>query len=47
MAMSHVEFCKILKEKFNIKIFKGIGLETEADIAKARKYIKNGRLDYF
>ena len=34
-----VEFCKILKEKFKIKIFKGIGLETEADIAKAREYI--------
>ena len=33
-----VEFCEYLKQKFNVKIFKGIGLEKEEDIIKAKKY---------
>ena len=33
-----MEFCEYLKQKFNVKIFKGIGLETEEDIIKAKKY---------
>ncbi len=35
-----VEYCIFLKKKFNIKIFKGIGLETEDDINEAKKYSK-------
>tara|TARA_B100000029_G_scaffold473284_1_gene514529 strand:- start:596 stop:1231 length:636 start_codon:yes stop_codon:yes gene_type:complete len=35
-----VEHCMLLKKKFNIKIFKGIGLETEGDICEAKKYSK-------
>ena len=33
-----VEFCEYFKKKFNIKIFKGIGLETKKDIDLAKKY---------
>ena len=33
-----VEYCLYLKKKFNIKIFKGIGLETKKDIDLANKY---------
>ena len=32
-----LEYCLYLKNKFNIKIFKGIGLETEKDIDLAKK----------
>ena len=35
-----VEHCISLKKKFNIKIFKGIGLETEDDLNEAKKYSK-------
>ncbi len=35
-----VEYCLYLKNKFNIKIFKGIGLESEEDIDLAKKYSK-------
>ena len=33
-----LEYCLYLKKKFNIKIFKGIGLETKKDIGLAEKY---------
>ena len=32
------EYCLFLKNKFNVKIIKGIGLETEKDIRLAEKY---------
>ncbi|MDC3023998.1 phosphoribosylanthranilate isomerase [Alphaproteobacteria bacterium] len=32
--------CLFLKDKFNIKVFKGIGLETEKDIELASEYSK-------
>ena len=35
-----LEYCFFLKNKFNVKIIKGIGLETETDINLAHKYSK-------
>ena len=35
-----LEYCLFLKNKFNVKIIKGIGLETEKDIRLAEKYSK-------
>ena len=35
-----LEYCSYLKNKFNIKVFKGIGLESEKDIELAKKYSK-------
>ncbi|MBF95877.1 MAG: N-(5'-phosphoribosyl)anthranilate isomerase [Alphaproteobacteria bacterium MarineAlpha9_Bin4] len=32
------KYCKFLKEKFKVKIFKGIGLKNKNDINLARKY---------
>ena len=34
-----IEYCKVLKETFGIKVFKGIGVETEEDLTKAKEYI--------
>ncbi len=34
------EKCSFFKKKFNVKIFKGIGLETVKDICEAKKYSK-------
>ena len=33
-----VEFCKFIKQKYKIKIFKGIGIEIYNDLLKAKKY---------
>ena len=35
-----VEYCLFLRNKYDISIFKGIGIESEIDIVKAKKYDK-------